>query len=91
VRPVLVVVHPPVLEEDLRLQQGVEGLSVQELVAESAIEALDPGVLPRLSGQSKIGPPVGPDNRYYILPIDAISLLVRRIAIGRIIGASPGR
>jgi len=33
VRPVDVVVDPPVLEENLGLEQGVEALAVQELVA----------------------------------------------------------
>jgi len=32
-RPVDVVVEPPILEEDLSLEQGVEALAVQELVA----------------------------------------------------------
>ena len=46
VRPVHVVVDPPVLEEDLSLEQGLEELAVQVLVPQPAVEALDPGVLP---------------------------------------------
>jgi hypothetical protein len=42
-----VVVDPPVLEEDFRLEQGLEELDVQELVAEPSVEGLDPDVLPR--------------------------------------------
>ena len=49
---VLVVVDPPGFEEDLGLEQGLEDLDVQELVAEPPVEGLDPGVLPRLTGQS---------------------------------------
>jgi len=41
-----VVVDAPVLEEHLSLEQTVEELTVQELVAQSAVERLDPGVLP---------------------------------------------
>ena len=47
VRPVDVVVDSPVLEEDLCFEQGVETLAIQELIAESSVERLDPGVLPR--------------------------------------------
>ena len=47
VGPVGVVVDAPVLDDDLGLEEGVEQLAVEELVAEAAVEALDPGVLPR--------------------------------------------
>jgi hypothetical protein len=47
VRPVDVVVDPPVLEDHLGFEQGVEALAVEELVTEAPVERLDPGVLPR--------------------------------------------
>ena len=42
-----VVVPPPALDEDFRLQQRVELLAGQQLVAELAVEALDVAVLPQ--------------------------------------------
>ena len=41
----------PVFEENLRLEETVELLSVQELVAQTSVERFDPAVLPRLTGQ----------------------------------------
>ena len=41
----LVVVDPPALGEDLSLEEQVEELAVQELVAKPSVERLDPGVL----------------------------------------------
>ena len=41
-----VVVDAPVLDEDLGFEQVVEVPAVEELVAEPAVEAFDPGVLP---------------------------------------------
>ena len=46
VRSVRVVVDAPVLDEDLGFEQVVELLAVEVLVAEAAVERLDPGVLP---------------------------------------------
>ena len=46
VRSVGVVVDAPVLDEDLSFEQVVEVPAVEELVAEPAVEAFDPGVLP---------------------------------------------
>jgi len=43
-----VVVDPPVLDQHLGFEQGVEAVTVEELVTEPAVERLDPGVLPRL-------------------------------------------
>jgi hypothetical protein len=45
--PVLVVVDAPVLDDHAGLEQAVELPAVEELVAEAAVERLDPGVLPR--------------------------------------------
>ena len=45
--PHRVVVPPPTLDEHLGLQERVELLSGQELVAEPAVEALAVAVLPR--------------------------------------------
>jgi hypothetical protein len=47
VGPVAVVVDPPVLGEHLGLEEGIELLSVQVFVAETAVERFNPGVLPR--------------------------------------------
>ena len=44
---VLVVVDPPVFDEHLGFEEAVEVPAVEELVAEPAVERLDPGVLPR--------------------------------------------
>jgi len=44
---VVVVVDAPVLDEDLGFEQVVELPAVEELLAEPAVERLDPGVLPR--------------------------------------------
>ena len=41
-----VVVTPPGLDEDLGFSEGVEDLSVQKLVAQARVEALDVPVLP---------------------------------------------
>jgi hypothetical protein len=41
-----IVVPPPAFEDDLRLAQAVEDLSVQQLISEPGIEALDVAVLP---------------------------------------------
>ena len=47
VGPAVVVVDAPVLGKDLSLEEAVEELAVQVLVTHSAVEALDPSVLPR--------------------------------------------
>jgi hypothetical protein len=47
VRAVGVVVDPPVGDEDLSFEQGVELFDGQQLVAYAAAVGLDPGVLPR--------------------------------------------
>jgi len=46
VGPVQVVVDAPVLDEHLGLEQGIEPLAVEEVVAKATVERLDPGVLP---------------------------------------------
>ena len=46
----MVVLLPPVFEEELGLEQGVEGLHVEELVAEVRVERLDVRVLPGSPG-----------------------------------------
>src|SRR6516225_7323116 len=43
---VVVVLVPPVVEEELGFEQGVERLQVEEFAAEVAVEGLDVGVLP---------------------------------------------
>ena len=52
VGPVHVVVDPPVVEKYPGFEDGLEELAVQELVTQAAVERFDPGVLPRLTGQS---------------------------------------
>jgi len=52
VRPDPVVRVAPHLDQDLRLEQGVEALSVQALVAQPAVERLDVAVLP---GAARLG------------------------------------
>ena len=42
-----VVVDPPVLDDHSGLEQAVPLAAVEQLVAEAAVEALDPSVLPR--------------------------------------------
>ncbi len=43
---VVVVVDAPVFDEDLGFEEGIEVAAVEELVTETAVEGLDPGVLP---------------------------------------------
>ena len=50
VRALRVVLDPPVLEQHLRLEQAVELLDGEELVAQPAVERLDVRVLPRRAG-----------------------------------------
>ncbi len=45
-RPDCVVVPPPALDDDLRLPQCVEDFTVEQLVAQTRVEALDVAVLP---------------------------------------------
>jgi hypothetical protein len=52
---VLVVVDPPVLDEHLGLEEAVEVSAVEQLVAQAAVERLDPGVLPRGAGVDEHG------------------------------------
>ena len=47
VRSAHVVVDSPVFDQDLGFEQAVELPAVEELVAEPAVELLDPRVLPR--------------------------------------------
>jgi hypothetical protein len=46
-RPPVVVVHPPLVENDPGLRQAQEQLTVEQLVPRSAVEALHVTVLPR--------------------------------------------
>jgi hypothetical protein len=50
--PVGVVLDPEVLGQYLGFEQGLEGLDVEQLVAQLAVERLDERVLPGLTGQS---------------------------------------
>jgi len=50
VRSVLVVVDPPVFDQDLRLGQAGEQLHAEQLVADATPEAFDVRVLPRRAG-----------------------------------------
>ena len=50
VRALRVVLDPPVLDQHLRLEQAVELLDGQELVAQPAVERLDEWVFPRRTG-----------------------------------------
>jgi hypothetical protein len=45
--PHRIVMAAPALDHDLRLAERVEDFSIQQLVSESGIEALDVAVLPR--------------------------------------------
>ena len=45
-----VVVDAPVLDEHAGFPEAVELPAIEELVAETAVERLDPGVLPRAVG-----------------------------------------
>ena len=47
---------PPGFDENLGLLQGVEDLSVQELVAEPRVETLDVTIFPRRNRLDKGGP-----------------------------------
>jgi hypothetical protein len=47
---VVVVFVSPVFDEDLGFEEAVEGLEVQEFVAEFAVEGFDVGVLPGCAG-----------------------------------------
>ena len=49
-RALRVVLDPPVLDEHLRLEQAVELLDGQELVAQPAVERLDEWGFPRRTG-----------------------------------------
>ena len=53
--PVGVVVDASVLDEDLGFEEAVELPAVEELVAESPVERLDPGVLPGRPGVDEAG------------------------------------
>ena len=44
---------PPVFDENLCLERGLELLTVQELAANVHVERLDPGVLPRIPRSMK--------------------------------------
>ena len=46
----MVVVLSPALDEDLGLEEGVEDLTVEELVAQLAIKAFIVAILPGASG-----------------------------------------
>jgi hypothetical protein len=41
------VVAPPALNDDLSFAQGVEDIPVEQLVAETCVEAFDVSILPR--------------------------------------------
>ena len=66
---VLVVVDAPVADEDVSFEEAVELPRVEQLVAEPAVERLDPGVLPRRSrvdghARGAVAPaPLGEDDR----------------------------
>jgi hypothetical protein len=47
VGPYLVVMSPPLFDQDLRLSEAIKDLSVEQLIAEPSIEALAVAVLPR--------------------------------------------
>jgi len=46
-RPPVVVVHPPLVENDPSLRQAQEQLTVEQLVPKPAVEALHVAILPR--------------------------------------------
>src|SRR5579884_2744067 len=60
VRPARVVVHPPSLDQDLRLPNRAEHLSFQNLIPELAIERFHIAVLP-LRAWGDVGR-LGPDH-----------------------------
>lgn len=63
-----VVVDAPVLEEHLSLEQAVEELTVQELVAQPSVERLDPGVLQWRSWVDENGPNSGAESGVLVRP-----------------------
>ena len=50
VRPVRVVLDPPGFDNDLGFEERAELFDVEQFVAGTAVEALDPRVLPRRTG-----------------------------------------
>ena len=42
-----VVVHPPIIDQDLSLEHGVDDLPVQQLASLLVVVGLDVGILPR--------------------------------------------
>ena len=70
VRPDIVVVAPPGLDEDPGLGERGEDFFVQALVAESAVEAFDEGVLGRLAGRD-----VMPFQAGLVRPLDRKSVV----------------
>ncbi len=54
----LIVVLPPILNDDAGLLQRVKDLAVEKLVAQAGIEALDVAVLPRTARRDvgRLGP-----------------------------------
>jgi hypothetical protein len=53
VRPERIVFHPPFFDQYLGLFQGIEDLSIKQLVSELAVETLDITVLPRTARLDK--------------------------------------
>jgi hypothetical protein len=47
---VVVVLQPPVLDQELGFVEGVEGFHVEQLVSEVAVERFGVGILPRSTG-----------------------------------------
>ncbi len=47
VRPVEIVIHPVILNNHPRLKETIETPHIQQLIPETAVERLDPRVLPR--------------------------------------------
>jgi hypothetical protein len=88
VRTFTVVVADMAAQDSIEVAAPEDEQVIGAFSTHGAHPALGEGIRLRLSGQSEIGSPVGPDNRYYIRPIDAVSLHPRRIAIGRIIGGT---
>ena len=60
-----IVMTPPALDDDLRLTQRVEDLTVEEFVTQARIEALNVAVLPRTARRDVGG--FRPDGRDPIL------------------------
>ena len=72
-----VVVAAPGFDENLRLLQGVEGLPIEELVAQPRVEALDVSILPGRARFDESGPGADRGDPFPDHPGDELRAVVR--------------